>query len=94
MADVTFSFRLEAGLRAAFSIMAEKQNLSPAQLLRRMMREVVDEQEEAVAHERWQRREIDDAMHEADATRGLNLPNVAIDDEWQRRKAEIIHGDR
>lgn len=89
MTEVTFTFRLDLALKAAFTAMAEDQDLSAAHLLRRMMREAVEEHQEAAAHEHWRLREIGDAMHEADATHGLNLPNAAIEEDWEQRKKDI-----
>ena len=89
MADVTLTFRIDVALKNAFAAMAEEQDLSAAQLLRRMMRTAVEEHQETASHERWQRREIEDAMHEADATQGLALPNDAVEQEWRQRKDEI-----
>lgn len=93
MTEVTFTFRLDPALKAAFTTMAEEQDLSAAQVLRKLMRDAVEDHQESAAHERWQRREIGDAMREADATRGRNLSNEAIEDDWQRRKDEIRGDD-
>nr|WP_087573913.1 hypothetical protein [Sphingomonas sp. CDS-1] len=93
MTDATFTFRINSSLKAAFVAMAEEQDLSAAQILRRMMREAVENHNEAAAHERWQRREIDDAMHETDRTRGHGLPNGAIEAEWRQRIDETGHSD-
>lgn len=93
MTEVTFTFRLDAALKTAFTEMAEEQDLSAAQVLRRMMRDAVEDHREAAAHERWRAREIGDAMHEADATSRVNLPNDAVEDEWQRQKDAFGHDD-
>lgn len=89
MTETTFTFRLDRALKAAFTAIADEQDLSAAQLLRRMMRDAVEDHQEASAHERWQQREIGDAMREANVTGGMNVPNQAIKDDWQRRKDEI-----
>lgn len=93
MTDATFTLRLDAALKAAFTAMAEEQDLSGAQLLRRMMRDAVDDHQEAAAHERWQQREIGDAMFEADSLRVHGASNDAIEDEWIQRKAEVRRRD-
>lgn len=93
MTDTSFTFRVDSTLKAAFNVMAEEQDLSAAQILRRMMREAVENHNEAAAHERWQRREIDDAMHEADRTRGHGLSNDALEAEWRQRIDETGHSD-
>jgi hypothetical protein len=43
MTEVTFTFRLDLALKAAFTAIAEDQDLSAAHLLRRMMREAVED---------------------------------------------------
>jgi hypothetical protein len=93
MTDTTLTFRVDCGLKIAFAAMAEEQDMSAAQMLRRLMRDAVEKHEESAAHERWQRREIGDAMQEADVTHGPNLSNDAVETEWQRRKADIGHDD-
>lgn len=93
MTDVTFTFRLDQSLKDAFAAMAEAQDLSAAQLLRRMMREAVERHEEEVAHERWLHREIDDAMHDTGKPRSERFSNEAISGEWERERGEIERRD-
>lgn len=93
MPDVTFTFRVNAALKAAFNAMAEEMDMSGAQFLRRMMFEAVEIHNEARAQECWQRREIDDSMHEAVVTRGRGLPNEAVEDEWRQLIDETGHSD-
>ena len=93
MTDVTFTFRLEQPLKDAFASMAEAQDLSAAQLLRKMMREAVERHQEELAHQRWLEREIRDAMHETGKPRSARLSNEAITEEWQREKGGISRGD-
>jgi len=89
MTGTTFTFRVDPTLKAAFTAMAEEQDLSAAHLLRRMMRDAVEDHDEAAAHERWQQREIDDAMHEADSLQLRGASAGAVESEWSKRKAEI-----
>lgn len=93
MTDATFTFRVDEALKAAFAAMAEQQDLSAAQLLRKMMRDAVEEYEEAVAHERWQRREIGDAMDEGDRLKKHLRPNDFIETEWRELKDEAEESD-
>ncbi|MEH3102182.1 hypothetical protein [Sphingomonas adhaesiva] len=93
MTEVTFTFRLDAALKADFAAMADDQDLSAAQVLRRMMRDAVEDHREAAAHDRWQRREIDDAMHEADGTRSSNPSHDTVADDWRARKDAVARDD-
>jgi hypothetical protein len=89
MTDVTFTFRVDSALKEAFTAMAEKQDLSAAQLLRTMMREAVEKHRQAAAHERWLQREIEDAMHETGKPRSASMSNEAIEAEWRRDQDHI-----
>lgn len=93
MTDVTFTFRVDSHLKAAFVAIAEEQDLSAAQVLRRMMRQAVADHDEAAEHDRWQLREIADAMHEADVRPAPRLPSGEVDGEWEARKGEIGSND-
>ncbi|WP_454884477.1 hypothetical protein [Sphingomonas oryzagri] len=93
MTDVTMTFRIDPALKAAFAAMAGEQDLSAAQVLRQMMRDALEKHDESTAHERWQRREIDDAMHEADAAHGLDLSSAMIEEDWRLRKNDTSHDD-
>lgn len=93
MTDVTFTFRVDSTLEEAFIAMAEEQDLSAAQILRKMMREAVEEHRQGVAHDRWVRREIKSGMREADLPQTPRLSGEAVEDEWQREKDEIKRRD-
>jgi len=93
MTDATFTFRVDEALKAAFAAMAEQQDLSAAQLLRKMMRDAVEEHEEALAHERWQRREIGDAMDEGDRLKKHLRSNASIETEWRDLQDEVEESD-
>lgn len=89
MIDVTFTFRVDSALKEAFTAMAEKQDLSAAQILRTMMREAVEKHQQAAAHEHWLQREIEDAMQETGKPRGASMSNEAIEAEWRRDQDHI-----
>lgn len=92
MTDATFTFRLERSLKVAFAAMAGQQDLSAAQLLRKMMREAVSRRQEEAAHEQWLQSEIGDAMRDDDQHSG-RLSNDMIDEQWRREKDEISGRD-
>lgn len=93
MPDVTFTFRVDLALKEAFAAMAEEQDLSAAQVLRKMMREAVEERQEMAAHEQWLQREIEDAMHETSRPRSASMSNEAVEAEWRRDRDEIAQRD-
>lgn len=93
MTEVTYTFRVERALREAFVAMAEEQDLTAAQILRRLMREAVEEYREAAAHENWTRGEIGAAMDNADSTDALRLSSDAVEKEWNLQKQEIRRRD-
>ncbi|SHL51344.1 hypothetical protein SAMN05518668_101359 [Sphingobium sp. YR657] len=93
MTEVTYTFRLERELREAFVEMAEAQDMTAAQILRRMIRDAVDEHREALAHENWTRDEIGSAMNGADDADTSRLPPDAVENEWDRLKRKIRHHD-
>jgi hypothetical protein len=93
MTEVTYTFRVERALREAFVAMAEEQDLTAAQILRRLMREAVDQYREAAAHEKWTRSEIGAAMDIADSPSAPRLSSAAVEDEWELHREEIKRRD-
>lgn len=89
MTDATFTFRLEQSLKDMFAAVAEAQDLSAAQLLRRMIGDEVARCQEASAHERWLRREIEDAMGCPGQMLASPFANEAIEERWRRERDEI-----
>lgn len=70
------AFRVDCGLKNAFAAMAEEQDISAAQMLRRLMRDAVEKHEESTAHERWQRRKDDIGHDVTDRLPVLWLPKA------------------
>jgi hypothetical protein len=93
MADVTFTFRIDAVLKAAFIAMAEERHVSSAQVLRGMIRDAVEQHRQAKAHDRWMLRQIKKAMHDAEDPKAFRMSGESVEDEWERQKDEIKHRD-
>jgi len=93
MTDVTYTFRVDRALKEAFVAMAEEQDLSAAQVLRKMMRDALEEHRQAAAHDRWTRRHIKASMHDADVPQTRRLAGEAVEGEWERMKEEIKRRD-
>ncbi|BBD02262.1 MULTISPECIES: ribbon-helix-helix protein, CopG family [Sphingobium] len=93
MSDVPFTFRVDEALIAAFTALAEARDMSAAQMLRTAMQEAVTSEREAAAHDRWFRRQVEDAMHAADEPRTPRLSSEVIEEEWRDQKARIDSRD-
>ncbi len=58
MPETTFTFRVEDGLKAAFSDAAKQQDRTAAQLLRDFMRTYVAEVQDDAEYDAWFRRKV------------------------------------
>jgi predicted transcriptional regulator len=89
MADSTFTFRVDDGLKAAFAEAASAQERTAAQLMRVLMREVVDRHENERTHDAWFRAEVERAVGEADETTVERVPHEEVRTRWQQQRAEL-----
>lgn len=89
MGDTTFTFRVDDDLKAKFAETAKAQDRTSAQLLRVLMREAVQRQEEARAHDAWFRDEVAQAMREADDPSLRRVPHDEVRSNWHRERAEL-----
>jgi len=67
MSEATFTFRVDEALKAEFAKAAKARDRSGAQLLRDFMRDFVRDQQEAVAHDAWFRRQVQVGLDSAHA---------------------------
>ena len=67
MAETTFTFRVDEVLKSEFSTVAKAHDRTGAQLLRDFMRDYVQRQQEAVAHDAWFRRQVKAGLTSANA---------------------------
>ncbi len=70
MSESTFTFRVDEALKTEFSTAAKARDRSGAQLLRDFMREFVQQQQEAAAHDAhdaWFRRQVQTGLDSANA---------------------------
>ena len=58
MAETTFTFRVDEALKTEFSALAKARDRSGAQLLRDFMRQFVQSQQDAAAHDAWFREQV------------------------------------
>ena len=89
MAHATFTFRVDADLKAAFAEAAESEDRTAAQLLRALMRETVRRREEAGEHDAWFRGEVERGMREADDPAVRRIPHEDVRSNWRRQRAEL-----
>lgn len=84
MTDATFTFRVDDSLKTEFSTAAKARDRSSAQLLRDFMRDFVRQQEEAVAHDAWFRRQVQIGLDAANAGDVLSAAEVEAEAEAWR----------
>ena len=85
MSDATFTFRVDDALKTAFSTAAKARDRSGAQLLRDFMREFVQQQQDAAAHDAWFRREVQSGLDSANA--GDLLPADEVEARFAAKRA-------
>jgi len=89
MGQVTFTFRVDEDLKAAFTETAKAQDRTSAQLLRVLMRNAVQREEEAREYDAWFRAEVEQGLREADDPMVKRIPNEEVESDWRRQRAEL-----
>ncbi len=90
MTNTTFTFRVDGDLKANFAETARAQDRTAAQLLRVLMREAVQRQEEAREHDAWFRSEVAQAVREADDPNLRRVPHDEVRSNWRRQRTELV----
>ena len=90
MPETTFSFRVDDDLKAAFAKTAKAEDRTAAQLLRVLMREAVQRQQEAREHDAWFRGEVEQGMREADDPNMRRIPHEDVRSNWRQQRAELV----
>ena len=85
MSEATFTFRVDESLKAEFSTAAKNRDRSAAQLLRDFMREFVQQQQEAAAHDAWFRRQVQIGLDSANA--GNLIPAAEVEAKFATKRA-------
>ena len=80
----TFTFRVDAELKANFLATAKALDRNAAQLLRDFMRDFVRQQQEVVEHDAWFRREVQVGLDSANA--GNLIPSEKVEAEAAARR--------
>lgn len=85
MSESTFTFRVDEVLKNEFSTAAKAHDRNGAQLLREFMRDFVRQQQEAVAHDAWFRRQVQIGQDSANA--GNLVPAAEVEAKFAARRA-------
>jgi predicted transcriptional regulator len=86
MPETTFTFRVDQGLKKAFTEAARANDRPGSQLLRDFMRDYVDRS----GHDAWFRAEIEQSLKEADDPNVELVPHEEVVRNWQARRGERI----
>lgn len=84
MSEATFTFRVDESLKTEFSTAAKNRDRNAAQLLRDFMREFVQQQQEAVAHDAWFRRQVQVGLDSANA--GNLIPSADVEAKFASKR--------
>ena len=82
-----FTMKLEPDLRADFMAAAQASHRPASQVVREMMREFVDRQQEGRDYSEFLRRKVDAAR--VSLREGQGRPNEAVDAEFAARRTRI-----
>jgi predicted transcriptional regulator len=86
MAESTFTFRVDDELKAAFAETAKAQDRTSAQLLRVLMRETVEREQEAREHDQWFRAEVEEGLREADDPNTVWISHEEMVEKWEAQR--------
>jgi len=89
MREATFTFRVDEALKTEFSTAAKARDRSGAQLLRDFMREFVQQQQEAAAHDAWFRRQVQMGLDSANA--GNLIPAAEVEARFAAKRVATRH---
>lgn len=89
MGEATFTFRVDEELKTRFVDAAKAHDRTGAQLLRDFMRDYVHRQEEEIAYDAWFRRQVDEAIEEADSPDAEWVTHEEVLQDMARQCAEL-----
>jgi predicted transcriptional regulator len=90
MGDVTFTFRVDDGLKAEFANAAKAHDRTGAQLLRDFMRSYVAQQEETQQYDAWLTKKVEQSQASAEA--GNLIPASDVEARFAARRAATRAG--
>ena len=89
MGESTFTFRVDDELKTAFAETAKAQDRTAAQLLRVLMRDTIEREKNARAHDAWFRGEVEQALREADNPKTPRIAHENVDSNWRKQRAKL-----
>lgn len=93
MSEATFTFRVDEALKTEFSSAAKARDRSGAQLLRDFMRDFVQQQQEAAAHDAWFRQQVQIGLDSANAGRLVSAEEVEAEAAaWREQTRRRLAG--
>jgi predicted transcriptional regulator len=84
MNEATFTFRVDEVLKSEFSNAAKSRDRNAAQLLRDFMRDFVRQQQEAIEHDTWFRRQVQIGLESANA--GNLIPSAEVEAKFAAKR--------
>lgn len=88
--ETMFSLKLETELREAFMNAAAHVDRPASQVVRELMRDFIQQQENTRAHEAWFRAEVAQGLREADDPAVERVPHHEAAASWRRQRAEWV----
>jgi predicted transcriptional regulator len=86
MNEATLTFRVDEALKNEFSTAAKARDRTGAQLLRDFMRDFVQRQRDAAAHDAWFRQQVQAGLDAANAGDLLSSEDVEAEaDAWREK---------
>ncbi len=89
MGDSTFTFQIDDELKSAFAEVSRAQDRTAAQSLRVLMRDAVERWQELHGHDAWFRRQVEQAIGEADDPSVERTPHDQVRSSWRQQRAEL-----
>lgn len=86
MTETTFTFRVDAALKEAFSEAAKAHDRPGSQLLRDFMRGYVEKAE----HDAWFRAEVEQGLRELADPNVELIPHEQVEAEWDAERADLL----
>jgi len=87
MSDTTFTFQVEETLKERFAEAAKIRNRTSEELLRELMHEFLNEEQDDAEYDEWFRREVQAGIDDANA--GNLIPNEEVEAEFAARKLAL-----
>lgn len=88
--ETMFTLKLEPELHEQFMAEARAAHRPASQVIRELMRDFIQRQQEAREHDAWFRGEVEQGMREADDTSLKRIPHEEVAGNWRRQRADLV----